>query len=806
MGTLLRDLRYGIRMLLRTPGFTAVVVVTLALGIGANTAMFSVVNAVLLRPLPFKDPGRIIVFQGVSALDFNPFGNRVALWPGWVEKSKTLEDISLYEAGELNLVGAEEAERVTAAAVTGHFFALLGIAPLRGRTFLSQELESGYAAISVISYRLWRERYASDPSAVGRVIHLNGKPFTIVGVMPPAFNFPRQSDVWLPMPMSPEQRIFSTAAILVTQLGRLRPRVTLRQARAELELFARQLSQQRGEKEQPEIELAGLHQHLVQNLRPSLLVLFGAAGLVLLIACANVANLLLARNTGRRRELAIRAAIGAGRGNLMRQLLTESLLLSVSGGGIGLLLGAGGAALARRFTPPAPGLAGDIRLDGWVSLFTFGAAVLTGLLCGFAPALRFSKVNLNEALKEGAPSSWLLGLAAGSRHRLSGILGACEVALALMLLMGAGLLIRSLVNLLQVNPGFRTQNLLTARIDLGGPGYAMPQQRVAFLERVTESLKLLPSVRSAAFTNDVPMGAGLWVAFGCGIEGSSTPKAQNGPMALFMSVSAGYFRTMGIPLLKGRTFNGHDREGATPVVIVSQTMARQFWPSQDPLGKRITKQDPPQWMEVVGVVGDVRTWDPSEEPWAEMYVPIQQEPPQAAFLVVETARAPAALATEVRKAVQSVDKDEPVSSIRSVDELLSQATADPRFRTLLLGIFSGLALLLAVVGIYGIMAYWVSRRTHEIGIRMALGAKGNDVLRMVVWHGMRLTLVGVALGLAGAFALTRLLASLLYGVRPSDPETFAAVSLLVIAAAFVASYVPAWRATRVDPIAALRYE
>jgi putative ABC transport system permease protein len=802
---LVRDLKYAFRLLRNNAGFTAVVIATLALGIGANTAMFSVAEAVLLRRLPFRDPETIVVFHGIAALEFNSLGSDVARWSEWVEKSRTLEEIAVYQTGELNLAGAGEAERVPAVAVSRNFFPLLGISASRGRTFLPQELQPGYEPVALISYRLWRERYASDPGAVGRTIRLNGRPFTVVGVMPPEFGFPERSDVWLPLPMSPEQRLFSTAAIVVTQLGRLRRNATLLQAHAELELFAQQASEAHGETERPEIELATLHQHLVKNLRPSVLVLFAAVVLVLLIACANVANLLLARNSGRLREMAIRSAIGADRWNLIRQSLTESLLLSISGGAVGMLLGLGGTSLARHVAASAfP--SGEIKFDSWVFFFALSAAMLTGLLCGLLPAWQLSNVDPNEALKEGATNSGF-GLPTDSRRRLHGILGAGEIALAFMLLIGAGLLIRSLANLLQVDPGFRTNNLLTARIDLAGPGYATSQRRAAFFDRVTERLKLLPSVQSVALTNKVPLSKSLEVGFSCGIEGSRTPTAREGPMALYFSASSSYFSTMGIPFLSGRAFNDRDRAGAKRVVIVSRRMAAEFWPNQDPLGKRITIQDPPQWMEVVGVVGDVRTWDLGEEPWTEMYVPILQEPPDLVFLVVEAADVPrTGLALDIQSVVHSIDKDEPISSIRSVDEILAQSTGDPRFRTLLLGIFSSIALLLAAVGIYGIMAHSVSKRTHEIGIRMALGAERKDVLHMVVRQGTKLTLVGIVLGFAGGVGLTRFLSNFLYGVRAFDPTTFAGASLVLIGVALMASYIPARRATKVDPIVALRYE
>lgn len=797
MNGLLQDLRYALRQLRKSPGFTAVAVMTLALGIGTNTAMFSVINAALLRPLPYKDPARIVVFDGVSAVD----ATGLARSAGWVESSRTLEDITIYETGQLNLAGASEPERVPAVAISSRFFPLLGIAPQIGSGTLSTEQESGKERVALISDGLWRSRYASDPGIAGRTIHLNGEMFTIGGVTPAGFNFPQQSEIWLLLPKAGRYRVFTTPGIVVTQLGRLRPGVSRAQARAELETIARREPRGGYGKAGPLIQLATLHEHLTGSLRASLFVLFAAVGLVLLIACVNVANLLLARNTGRLREMAIRTAIGARRWSLVRPMLVESLLLSGSGAVIGAAAGSTLVSLAPHFiSSMAPST--HPQLDSRVFFFTFGAALITGMVCGILPAWQLSKIDPNDALKDGAPSFALSPT--GGRHRLGSVLAASEIAMALILLIGSGLLIRSLANLLQVNPGFRTDHLLTARIDLAGHDYQAPQQRAAFFDEVTERMRMLPAVRNAAVTSAVPLGNDIVLGFYCGIEGQPTPPEGNG--VTYSAVSPGYFQTMGIPLVGGRDFTVGDRAQAKQVVVVSQKTAKQFWPNQNPLGKRITILDPPQWMEVVGVTEDVRSWDLAEPASTAIYVPLQQAPPSLAFLTVETRGAATSVAADLRRVVQGVDKNEPVSSIRSGSELLAQSTADPRSRTLVLGIFSGLALLLAAIGVYGIMAHLVSRRTHEIGVRIALGARPSEVSKLVLWQGTKLALAGIAMGLAGGIALTRFLSSSLYGVRSLDPETFAVVSALLFAITVTASYIPARRAAEVDPVVALRYE
>jgi putative ABC transport system permease protein len=798
-----QDARYGLRQLRRAPGFAAMVVSALALGIGANAAMFSVVNAVLLRPLPFRDPDRLVVIEGIPAVEFDGLHTQVIGWHDWVGKSRTLADVSVYERGGVNLFGGDQPVHLPAAAVSDGFFWLLGVGAIKGRTFMPEKNQPARPE-AVISYDLWQGHLGADPNIVGRNLELSGKPFTVIGVMPPGFEFPGETQVWVPAALNTEESLFAEGGIMNFQIARLNPGVTLSQVRAELGVSLKQLEKENSAPFNPKLNVTPLHLQLVKDSRPALLVLMGAVALVLLIACADVTNLLLARNAARSRELAVRSAIGAGQARLIRQLLTESVLLSLTGGALGLLVGAGTVRLERGLLPLSETLLGGIRLDAGVLGFTFAVAVLTGVLAGLLPALGSSRVVLSEALKAGAGDS-SAGFGFRQQHGLRVVLGIGEVGLALVLLIGATLLIRSLACLSTVNPGFRTDHLLTARLFLAGPGYAADASRGAFFERVLDRAHRLPGVRDAAWTNSLPLGEGVSVMFSVGIEGSATPKPQtSNKWALYLPISPDYFRTMGIPLVAGRVFEGRDRDGAPSVAIVSQAMARLCWPAQDPIGKRLTTIDPPKWTTVVGVVGDVRHWGLSDAPEPSMYLPLLQAPPRSAFLVIRTSGPVSA--TDVAGAVRAIDRGEPVASTLTGDELLARATASPRFRASVLGLFAGLALALALVGVYGIMAYSVSQRKHEIGIRMALGAKRGDVLQMVLTKGLLITGLGVAVGVGGALVLTRFLSSMLYCVKPTDPLTLVGVSLILIAVALLASYIPARRATKVDPMVALKYE
>jgi putative ABC transport system permease protein len=804
--TWLQDLRYGVRQLRKNPGFTAVAVITLALGIGANTAMFSIVNAVLLRPLPFKDPGRLVEVEGAYANDFVPTPKPHFEWAKWAEGLKTLAEFSIYENGTINLAGEGEPDRVAAAEVSEHFFSLLGINPVRGRTFLPAEEAAEYPFVAIISYELWQSGYGSDPGVVGKTVHLNGKPFTIVGIMPSGFEFPGQTQIWVTRPRNLGDEMFGGMAHMGWQIARLRPGATLEPARAELQVIA-QSELPPGVKAGNPVAVTSLHEFIVGDIRPALLLLLGAVAFVLLIACANVAHLSLARGVGRFREVALRAALGAGRARLVRQLLTESVLLALTGGALGLLTSVWTLQVAKRLVPAQDILTRGIKLDGWVLAFTFVVAVLTGIVSGLAPAWQSSKLDLTEVLKESVGSH--TGLILGSRHRLRGLLGVFETAAALVLLIGAGLLLRSFGKLLEVNPGFRTSDLVAAKVSLLEPRYSAPESRLNFFQQVLSRVQALPGVRNAAFANALPFGTREGAILGLQVEGGPEFQWGSGASAFCLIVSADYFPTMGIPLLRGRNFTEGDAKGSTPVAIISQTLARLGWRGQNPLGKHFGfAGDAPHSYEVVGVVGDVRGLDLGGQPWPQMYLPILQQPQSvtAPFLVIHGTQNSGAISASLRGVIRSVDKNEPIASIGTMEQLVSQSVAAPRFRTLLLGIFAVLAFLLAVVGIYGIISYSVSQRAHEMGIRMALGAERQDVVRLVVGQGMRLTLIGVAIGLVAALGLTRLLASYLYSVRPADLVTFVVVAMVMVAVALLACYIPARRATKVDPMVALRYE
>jgi len=802
--TSLQDIRYGARQLRKNPGFAVVAVVTLALGIGANTAMFSIVNSVLLRPLPFKNSGRLVVVGWPYANRFVPTPKPHFEWDGWAERTRTLADFSLYENGMINLAGEGEPDRVAAAEVSEHFFSLLGINAIRGRTFLPAEESAEHPSVAIISYKLWQSRYGSDPAVIGRSVHLNGKPFTVVGILPSGFDFLGGPQIWVTLPRNLEDEMFGGVSIGGMQFARLRPGATLDQARAELGVIA-QREIPAGARAGNPASVTSLHEFVVGNIRPALLLLLGAVAFVLLIACANVANLSLARSAGRFREVALRAALGAGRGRLFRQLLTESLLLALTGGALGLLTGVWAVQVAKKLIPVQDILTRGIKVDGWVLSFTFVVAVLTGIISGLAPALQSSKFDLTEALKERAGSPTAPSV--GAHYRLRGLLGVFETSAALVLLIGAGLLIRSFGKLLDVNPGFRTKDLLTGRVSLLGPKYSATEGRLTFFQEVLSGVKALPGVRAGAFVDALPFGRAATIRVALDIEGGPTFQPETGVIADYSVVSADYFQVMGIPIVGGRNFTERDTEGSTHVAIISQSMARGAWPGQNPLGKHFNFAGyPRQRFEVVGVVGDVRGMDLTEQPWPTAYLPILQYPQNAAFLVIHTGENSSIIRAALPGVIRSVDKDEPVSSVSTMEQLVLQSVAEPRFRTLLLGIFAGLAFLLAVVGIYGIISYSVSQRTHELGVRMALGAERRDVLRLVVGQGMRQTLIGVAVGLLAALGLTRLLASYLYSVRPIDPVTFLVVSAVMLAVALLASYIPARRATKVDPLVALRYE
>ncbi|HEV2914295.1 MAG TPA: ABC transporter permease [Pyrinomonadaceae bacterium] len=809
MRILLQDLRYGFRMLLKRPGFTTVAVVALALGIGANTAIFSVVNGVLLRPLPFKEPERLVAVWETNAQFEGEMRNRNELALGnfldWRAQNQVFEQLAALSYASANLTGVGEPERIQSFVATTNLFQTLGVQPFLGRAFLPEEESPQSARAVILSHGLWQRRFGSDPKLVGKALTLNGNQYTVVGVMPPGFQlqFPTsiQVDMWLPMRIDPADADRKTHYLYA--LGRLRPGVSLEQAQAGMSAISGQLQQQYPETNAGKgAHVVSLHGQLVGNVRPYIYVLFAAVGFVLLIACANVANLLLARVAARSKEVAIRIALGAGRLRLIRQLLTESIMLSALGGLLGLLLAYWGIDLLIALSPSDVPRLSEIGLHGPVFGWTFGVSLLTGLLFGLAPALQASKPDLNEALKESGRSTGGL-----RRSRMRSLLVVSEVALALVLLVGAGLMIKSFMRLRQVSPGFEPSNLLTMNISLPRQKYKEKQQANIFFDQLFERLRTVPGVESVGGVDPLPLSNSNTTT-GFIVEGGPVLASADRPEVGQRAVTPGYFQTMRIPLLKGRQFSEQDREDAPLAVIINEAAARRFWPTEEVIGKRLGFEDDGKdvWREVVGIVGNVKHERLDAEAKPEVYFPYRQYPKNFMSLVVRTSSEPLNMIASVREQVLAIDRDQPVFDIMTMEQRISRSVAQSRFIMLLLGLFSALALLLAAVGIYGVMAYVVAQRTHEIGIRMALGAQARDVLRMVIRQGMTLAFVGVGIGLLGAFALTRLMSSLLFGVTATDPLTFILVALVLSAVALVAIIIPARRATRVDPMIALRYE
>ena len=807
LGDLLQDLRFGIRMLLKNPGFTIVAIIALALGIGANTAIFSVVNTVLLRPLPYKNPERLVmVWEENSKQGFPRDTPAAANYIDWRDQNHVFESMSAMTDVSFNLTGTGEPERIDGHRVSGNLFQLLGVEPQLGRAFLPEEDRAGANHVVILSHGLWQRRFGSDPAIVGRPINLDGQSYAVVGVMPKGFEFPSRTDqLWVPIAFTSkeaEQRGNHYLAVI----ARMKPGISLENAQAEMTTIAKRLEQQ-----YPQTNtsigavITPLQEYLVGDIKPALLILLGAVAFVLLIACANVANLLLARAAVRQKEIALRLALGASRFRMTRQFLTESVLLSALGGGIGLVLAIVGLNVLKRFIPPNISQVHAIGIDTKVLLFTIVVSIVTGLLFGLAPATQMASANLNDTLKEGGRD------AAGGHHgnRIRGFLIISEVAVSFLLLIGAGLLINSFVRLRHVDPGFRAENLLAMKIALPQTRYADKQHRTIFFDELLRRVGALPGVASAAVATDLPLTS-TGNSVGVSIEGRADPAPDRVPIVITRVVSPEYFKTMSIPLLQGRVFSEGDKANAPPVIVISEATARYFWPGESALGKhlkigRSTSSNP--WLTVVGVVKDVRQYELVIEPKPQMYLPYQQgEFFEPRALVVHTNFDPLSLAATVRQTVWDIDKDQPVSDITSMEEIVSDSVARQRFSMLLLGVFAGLALVLAAVGIYGVMSYSVAQQTREIGIRMALGAQRSDVLKMTVGHGLRLVLTGVAIGLLAAFILTRVMSTLLFGVSPTDPVTFVSIAIVLIGSAMLASYIPALRATRVDPMFALRYQ
>jgi len=811
MSTLLQDLRYGLRMLAKNPGFTAVAVLTLALGIGVNTAIFSVVNGVLLRPLPYPEPDRLVQIYERSA-QFNEMSVSYPNFLDWERMNRSFAGMAAYRGESFNFTGAGQPEQVPGAVVTANFFSVLGVKPLQGRTFTPDEDRQGANPVAMVSEGLWKRRFGGDTAVLGKSLVVDGQAFTIVGIVSRDCHLPVPAEVITPLAkwgrrMNLEGRDFHSGIRVV---GRLRPGVSLAQARADMDNIAHSLAQAYPKTNEGQaITLVPLKTDIVGDVRPMLLLLQVAVGFVVLIACANVANLLLARSVARKREVALRVALGASRGRIIRQFLTESVLVSLAGGGIGLLLASWGSTPVLAAVPAGLPRQEAIGLDGNVLLFTLGLSLLTGIVFGLAPALQSSRSDLQETLKGGGRS------VAGGQHRTQSALVVAEVALALVLLAGAGLLIRTLQRLWDVNPGLNPQHALTMQVALSPTLLDDPSAIRTAWQQLLDRVRNIPGVGSAAVTNLVPLsGDDNEMPFWTSAQPPSSMAQM--PLALTYITTPGYLGTVGIPLLRGRYFTEQDSESSRKVAVIDDVLAEHFFPGQDPVGKQLQLYmlGP---IEIIGVVGHVRHWaldaDDSAKIRDQLYFPFFQIPDQfmaqaktGLTLVLRTSSNPVSAVSVVSKQVMGPGRDQPVYNVNSMEQLISSSVARRRFLRMMLVIFAGLALILAAIGIFGVISYSVSQRTHEIGIRMALGAEKRNVLKLVVGRGLALTLAGVAIGLVAALGLTHFIASMLYGVRPTEPLTFAAVSLVLICVALLASYIPARRATKVDPIVALRYE
>jgi predicted permease len=809
METLFQDIRYGFRTLLKNPGFSAIAILALALGIGANSAIFSVVNSVLLRPLPYADPDRLIlVWHSYPSLKLEaPVSPRGYF--DYTEQSDIFEEASLATGWNVNLTETGEPERIQGRAVSAGFFPTLKIEAAQGRLFTPEDDQPGHERVVVLTDGLWRRRFGSDPNIIGKTLTLNGNSYDVIGVLSPNFQIDSLGqgvEMFAPVALTPQQKETRNSESLL-MLGRLKPGVTLAEAQTQMTTIANRIMEQNPGAYPADwgVKVQSLNEQVVGDIRMHLLVLLGAVGFVLLIACANVANLLLARAASRQKEIAIRTALGASRGRLIRQLLTESLLLSIAGGGLGLLLALWGVDMLVSVNRNNIPRANEIGIDPRVVAFTVLISLLTGILFGLVPALQASKTGLNETLKEGGR-----GTTGGARQRrVRAYLVVSEIALALVLLVGAGLMIKSFARLLDVDPGFRTENLLTMQMALPGTKYREPHQVRAFYQQSLEQIKGIPGVQSASATSNLPL-SGSVSSGSFQIEGRPPlAPGEASPHSDRRSITQDYFQTMAIPLMKGRYFTDQDSPDSQPVAIIDETMARIYWPDEDPVGKRVSwssNNGNPIWAEIVGVVGAVKHLGLDGVVRGQLYMPHNQRSQGAMYLVIRTSGNPTSVAGAVKSAIQIVDRDQPVYNIKTMEEYLAGSVAKRRFTMLLFGIFGALALILAAVGLYGVMSYSVTQRTHEIGIRMALGAKQSDVLRLVVGQGMLLALAGVGIGLGAAFALTRLMSSLLFGVGATDPLTFITISLILTGVALAASFVPARRATKVDPMIALRYE
>lgn len=811
MGLIGQDLRYGARLLRKSPGFSVIAVLVMALGIGATTAIFSVVDAVLLKPLPFRAPERLLVIW-----EKNPAQNQYKLFVApvnfleWRKQSHAMESMAAFHDVHINLTGGPnghiDPEELNCERVSAEMFPMLGVGPVLGRTFRPEEDQPGHANFALLSHSLWQRRFAGDPAIAGKAIRLRDQSYTVVGVLPAGFSVMTPNmDIWIPLGLSAFDR--SAGNRFLTVIARLKADTAGNRARMELETIGSRMEQ-----ENPALNKGwrpsafALEDELVGDVRQALWVLLGAVGFLLLMACANVASLLLARAATRRKEIAVRMALGAGRWRIVRQLLSESMILALSGGLLGMLLASLGVGLMARLGQAGIPRLAEARVDATLFLFTLCVSMATGILCGVAPALQSSSANLNQALTEGGRS----GTAGREGRTMRSALVVVEVAMAVLVLIGAGLLIQSFVRLRSVDPGFQPSGLLTMRVPLSGGRNNAAERRVAFFQQIVDRVAALPGVRAVGGVNGLPL-TGLGVGSMFAVAGRPAPATEQRPLGVLRSVTPGYFRAMGIPLVAGRGFADSDTGPAAPVIVVNQTLARRFWPEGNPLGGRLAIDTGGRTAVIVGVVGDVKPERMEGEDWPTIYNPYAQVPAPTLTLVVRignarTGGAPMALASAVEREVHRLDPEQPVADVRPMDAVMNQAVAGARFNTVLLAAFAAIAFVLAAVGLYGVISYDVTERTHEIGIRLALGAQPGNVLKLVVGQGARLAAYGIAAGLAAAWGLTRLMVTMLFGVKPADLSTFAAISALLGAVALGASYLPSRRAMAVDPVTALRHE
>ena len=821
MTTLWQDVRYGVRMLLKTPGVSVIVIIALALGIGANTAIFSVVNTVLLRPLPYEESDRLVFLNEKSPV-LDEMSISYPNFTDWRNHMQMFEKMGVYNRASYNLTGAGEAERIVTGQVSADLFSVLRVTPLHGRLFTNDEDKPGGSPVVLLSYGLWQRRFGGQTSILNQPITLNSKQYVVIGIMPETYAYPSRVEMWVPVGQLSDQASWKERGNHpgLYAVARLKPGATIEQADSDMNTIAANLEKQYPDSNTANrVRLRPLLEIYVSDARRALWVIFGAVAFVLLIACANIANLLLARATARRKEMAIRTAVGASRWRLARQLLTESVLLSLVGGALGLLLGRWGVDLILYMSPDAIPRSREIGLDWTVLGFTIGVSFLTGIVFGLLPAIQAGDVDVHETLKE-------TGRGTSGRQWLRSSLVVAEVATTLVLLIAAGLMIRSFYLLLKVNPGFSHEHLSSFSISLPEKKYATQDSTQQFYDRLLENIRSLPGVESVAAASGLPLGNNGWQT-GFVIDGRPAPPRDQSPLMEACLVTPDYFKAMNIPLLRGRTFTDRDnrahlagrdlskldenqREGAgLNVVVIDEEFARRYWPNEEAVGKRIRMGSAAdaQVLEVIGVVGRVKMESLNQNSdRVQGYFPFAQVPLGGMTVIIKGASDPNQLISSVRAAVKEIDPDQPIYSPRTMNDIRAESVAGERLNLTLLSLFAGIALVLAIVGIYGVMSYSVTQRTHEIGIRMAIGARPRDVFTMILGHGMKLAIVGVVIGLGAAFGLTRLMASMLFGVAPTDATTFGAISALLIGVALLACYLPGRRATKVEPTISLRYE